>query len=142
MIQLINCNLYKKRALGMTLIELLLTISIVTILATIAYPRYTDHILKAHRTTAKADMLRMQLLLEESYQGSYDWSNLISGGSCTICDSDTDRYQFSVASSATTPYTIVATAQTTKGQHNDDCLDNDQVMKLDSKGQRIPVDCW
>ncbi|MGF1722554.1 type IV pilin protein [Vibrio kyushuensis] len=142
MIQLFNCNRYKKREVGMTLIELLFTVAIIAVLAAIAYPSYTNHVLKAHRTAAKTDMLRMQLILEEGYQGSYDWSNIISGGSCTICDSDTDRYQFSIASSSTTPYTIMALAQTTKGQTNDSCLSNDNKMTLNAKGQRSPIECW
>ena len=142
MIQLIECKLYKKREKGMTLIELLFTVSIIAILGTIAYPRYTDHILKAHRTAAKADMIRIQLQLEERYQGSYQWGTILSAGSCTICDSDEDRYLFTIALSPTTTYTITATAQTNKGQTNDPCLQDDHKMTLSANGQGAPDECW
>ncbi|MEZ9231787.1 type IV pilin protein [Vibrio amylolyticus] len=142
MIQLINCKLYKKREVGMTLIELLFSVAIIAILSAIAYPSFTDHSLKAHRTAAKVDMARIQLQLEEGYDGHYNWSSIISSGSCTICDSSDSRYLFSVTSSASMAYTITATAQTDAGQTSDKCLPQDKTMTLNALGQTTPSDCW
>ncbi|OIQ26041.1 type IV pilin protein [uncultured Vibrio sp.] len=142
MIQLFSCKPYKKREVGMTLIELLFSVAIISILAAIAYPSFTEHSLKAHRTAAKVDMARIQLQLEESYDSGYDWSSIISSGNCTICDSDSTRYLFSVTSSASMAYTITATAQTDVGQTNDKCLPQNKTMTLDALGQTTPSDCW
>ncbi|WGW01043.1 type IV pilin protein [Vibrio sp. YMD68] len=142
MIRIISCNLYKNRQVGMTLIELLFTVAIIAILSAIAYPSYTSHVIEAHRTAAKMDMMRIQLLLEEGYVGTYSWSSIISAGTCTVCESSGERYLFSVVSSSTSTYTITATAQTDKGQTNDACLSSDHKMTLNAKGETAPSDCW
>lgn len=136
------CNGNKIRRLGMTLIELLIVVSIISLLAAIAYPSYSKHVLKGHRTTALADMAKIQLTLEHHYGNGYNWSQIMSGGTCLICDSDSERYLFAVASSATHAYIITATAQTTKGQDKDPCLLSDKKMTLTANNEAEPKTCW
>ncbi|EPE2688250.1 type IV pilin protein, partial [Vibrio alginolyticus] len=75
MIRISRCNGYKKGLRGMTLIELLIAVVIVGIIAAVAYPSYTNHVIKSHRTVALSDLSRIQLELETSYDGGYDWSH-------------------------------------------------------------------
>ena len=65
------CNSNNISMRGMTLIELLLAVVIVGILGAIAYPSYTNHVMKAHRVTALADMTKIQLEMETLYTGDY-----------------------------------------------------------------------
>jgi len=125
------------------LIELLIAVVIVGILAAIAYPSYTNHVLKSHRTVALTDISRIQLQLETSYDGGYDWSHIVSGGHCSICDSDSDRFSFSVASSASVAYTITATAKPDLGQNNDSCFPAGvNIITLTSTNIEAPSSCW
>ncbi|CAH1534384.1 prepilin-type cleavage/methylation domain-containing protein [Vibrio rotiferianus] len=133
------CNSYKIRLKGMTLVELLIAIGIMGALTAIAYPIFTNHVLKSHRTTAISDITRIQLELEASYNGNYDWSRIISGGKCTICDSD--KFTFSVVSSAVVAYTITATAKL--GQDKDRCFPQGvKKITLTSTNIESPSACW
>ncbi|NMU70950.1 prepilin-type cleavage/methylation domain-containing protein, partial [Vibrio parahaemolyticus] len=110
--------------------------------AAVAYPSYTNHVIKSHRTVALSDLSRIQLELETSYDGGYDWSHILSGGTCTLCDSDTNRFSFDIASSASTAYTITATAKSALGQDDDECLTGSKTITLTSTNVEEPSDCW
>ncbi|MCG9632778.1 prepilin-type N-terminal cleavage/methylation domain-containing protein [Vibrio sp. Isolate30] len=132
------------RVQGMTLIELLIVVAIIGILGAIAYPSYTNHVLAGHRSSALADIARIQLELEASYDNGYDWSNVISGSHCLICDTDSSRFSFSVASSASAAYTITATPASDAEQDKDDCFDGEEpkVLTLNNANVEYPEACW
>ena len=138
------CNSNNIRLQGMTLIELLIVVAIIGILGAIAYPSYTHHVLAGHRATAIADIARIQLELEASYDDGYDWSHIISGSNCLICDTDSSRFSFSVVSSASTAYTISATPKSEVGQDKDDCFDGISPKKLTLNNANVeyPEACW
>ncbi|AXT32502.1 type IV pilin protein [Pseudoalteromonas tunicata] len=58
---------------GFTLIEMMITVSIIGILSAIALPAYSDHIKKARRADAQQILLQNAALLERQYsrQGQY-----------------------------------------------------------------------
>lgn len=62
--------LKKHTAEGWTLIELLITMSLLTLLATAAFPSYQQWVLKSHRQEAKTELLKA-LLWVERYQQVY-----------------------------------------------------------------------
>lgn len=142
MIRKNRCNNRKNHLNGMTLLELLIAVAIVTILAMIAYPAMQSYALKAHRTTALADLSRIQLALEKDYDGSYLTlaSSIMSGSSCTVCESDTARYSLSIVASAAS-YTITATPS--GAQASDACGGATYTaLTLNQLGLRSPASCW
>ena len=136
------CNNNNLSIRGMTLIELLIAVAIVGILGAIAYPSYTNHVIKAHRVTAIADMTKIQLEMETLYTGSYVSAaeSIISGGTCLFCDTDTSRYTLAVSASSTT-YSIQA--EPLSPQTSDDCLDSTtDILELHQSGVSEPEACW
>ena len=124
------------------MIELLLTVVIVGILGAMAYPSYTSYVIKAHRVTALTDMTKMQLEIETLYTGDYASAaeNIISGGTCLFCDTDTSRYTLAISASSTT-YSIQA--EPLSQQVNDGCLDSiTDILELHHSGVSEPEACW
>ncbi|WP_168837280.1 type IV pilin protein [Vibrio agarilyticus] len=136
----------------MTLIELLLAVAIVAILSTIAYPSFQDYLVRSHRHVALADMLRMQLVIEQNYDGAtgtFDWSAVYDGSDCLICDSDPKRFQFTVAKESESdgaPYRISAVAQNDLSQHTDACFSSSDspsnTIWINAINKRAPTACW
>ncbi|PMM02177.1 prepilin-type N-terminal cleavage/methylation domain-containing protein [Vibrio kanaloae] len=142
MIRKNKCNNNNLSIKGMTLIELLLTVIIIGVLGAIAYPSYTNHVIKAHRVTAMADMTKIQLEMETLYTGNYASAaaGIISGGTCLFCETDTNRYTLAVSASSTT-YSIQAEPHSP--QTNDDCLDSTtDILELYHSGISEPEACW
>lgn len=142
MIRKIYCNRYKKKAVGMTLIELMISVAVIGILAGITYPSYQNYVLKAHRSSAMADLSKIQLEMERQYNGNYvsAANSVLSGGICTFCEVDSARYTITIAKTATT-YTISATAA--GAQTNDKCgASSYTALTLNQVGEGSPANCW
>ncbi|EJE8557016.1 TPA: type IV pilin protein [Vibrio vulnificus] len=148
MIRKILCKKRVIRHKGMTLIELMIAVAIIGILTAISYPAYTSYVIKTHRHQVMADLTKVQLHLEDkrTTSGSYDFT-IISGGTCSFCDNDTERYVLSIDSSGTgmDNYVLKAVPQTTRGQNDDACgtlsLNAAGVGKATKSGNSVSG-CW
>ncbi|MFB9188122.1 type IV pilin protein [Vibrio ostreicida] len=128
----------------MTLLELLIVIMLISVLVMVAYPNYQEVIRQSHRYTAITDLTMLQLELETSYNGSYHWGELISQGVCLVCQSEPQRFTFSIISSAHVAYTIKAIAQPFAQQNKDPCLSQHGVeyLSVDAQNTIFPAPCW
>lgn len=136
------CKVRENRVEGMTLVELLLTIAIVTLLCTIAYPSYQAHVLQSHRTTALANIAMVQLELEREYTTSYQVAAdiVLTDGECDFCTHDGDQFEMSISATEST-YTITAAAQ--GSQLKDRC--NGELysqLSINQLGEMTPENCW
>jgi len=91
---------------GFTLIELMIVITIIGILASIAYPSYTEYVLRAKRGDGKAAILAAQLA-QEKYR-----ANNISYLAVSSTASNDSYYNYAVSiadATKSTSYIITAT---------------------------------
>lgn len=132
------------RARGFTLIELMVTVVIVAILASLAYPSYMNSVRQTRRADGKAALLDAAQRLERCFTRFHAYNN---GGCDVAADlSDADGitspegwYVLRVASTATT-FTVTATPQ--NDQANDVRCGN---LTLNHQGVRGAADvaaCW
>lgn len=128
-----------KRQQGFTLIEVMVVLVIAAILASIAFPTYTDSVRKARRAEAKAEIVRQQIE-EEKHRVDNPQYKLIATVSTSYYDiTGTPKTGFEA-----THYEIVANAK--KDQANDVVNGTAcNVLKLtvaNGSEDYTPAACW
>jgi type IV pilus assembly protein PilE len=150
---------------GFTLVELLITVVIVSILAAIAIPSYSSYILKSRRTDAKSALLDLASLEERYFSTNNTYTNLpvnlgypattplpplpftVGSGYYNVTVAFTLAALPANATSAGTPATYAITAAAIGTQANDAAC---ATFTISSSGQQTAtgtdpnasVDCW
>lgn len=134
---------YRNRMRGITLIELMIVVVVLSILAAMAYPAFMDQVRKARRAEAKSTLLETSQALERCYTrfSRYDDGNC---GVVLPVNTDEGFYTVSAAALNATSYTLDATPQGDQVQDTQ-C----GTLRLTSAGQQgsqgglnDPNDCW
>jgi type IV pilus assembly protein PilE len=124
----------RRRVGGFTLIELMIAVAIVGILVAVAYPAYTQSVLKSHRAEAKAALLDLASREERYFSTTNQYSNsgpalgyatgttLTPAAPLPVLTGSTAYYNLSVSAPTATPPaapTFLATATAVGTQVND-----------------------
>ncbi len=120
-------------AAGFTLIELMITVVIIGILASIAIPSYQDYVRQSRRAEAQSEMMRLALN-EEKYRANNPTYADHTVAAMGIAN--TSYYTFTIVATGST-YTISATAQ---GSQATDAACT--PLTLNEKGEKGPSGCW
>jgi type IV pilus assembly protein PilE len=75
----------KQTQQGFTLIELMVTVAIVGILASIAYPSYQDSVMKSRRADVKGVMLGLANAMERRFTENNSYCDLGGAGGANSC---------------------------------------------------------
>jgi len=98
---------------GFTLIELMITVAIIGILTAIAYPSYSQYIIKSNRSAAEGFMLTVAGKQEQYMLDARAYANSIAALGIALVPSEVSKnYSVTVtANNAATPpsYTVTAT---------------------------------
>ncbi len=94
---------------GFTLIELMIVVAVIGILSAIAYPSYTQYVLRAKRGDAKAALLSVQLAEEKYRANNVSYGTLAELGLDPMVSSD-EYYDITIPAAPTaSAYSITAT---------------------------------
>lgn len=127
---------------GFTLIELMIVVAVVAILAAIAYPSYTDSVLKSRRGQAKADMAEVAQMLERFHTEKNTYVGFVLNPAQSP-KTGTARYTLALNPAATTQSTFTIVATATVGQDKDRC-GNLSLTHAGGKGNTkgTLAECW
>ncbi len=155
---MIRQPIFRKKAAGFTLIELMIAVAIVGILASIAIPSYTSYVQRSKRTEAMVALMQVAQMQEKFYSQNlrYADSRATLGVSA---NTENDLYAITIAGTksgggvctntvdnACITYTATATAKSTASQYQDtDC----RAFTLTNTGLKASTDsggnasaCW
>lgn len=124
----------KRDTQGFSLMELMIALAIVSILAAIAIPAYTEHMNKTRRTDGKAALLEWSQKLERCYSmyNSFNHADCSVAGSLPV-NSAEGYYQITGAIASNT-YTLTATPVSGGPQEGDADCTTLTINHLNQKG--------
>lgn len=93
---------------GFTLIELLIALVILGILVAIAYPSYSQYILRTHRADALSTLAQDQVLLERCYSQTFSYSGACASLPNFPQTSNQGYYTINLSNLSTSSYTLTA----------------------------------
>ena len=131
-------HLFLQKQKGFTLIEVMITVVIIAILASIALPSYSRYVMRSKRSAAQAQMMEIAnreqqfLIANRNYA---DKTTLIASG-YTLPAEVAANYGYTITLSTTAVPGFLLTFSPTGGQAGDGDL------TLDHTGAKTPADKW
>lgn len=143
------------RQSGFTLIELMIVVAIITILAAVGYPSYTEYVMRSHRQAAKNAIFQIADRQEQFFLDNRSYAPRLSAlgyqadviglkrdGQLTT-SADPDRtYLLAMGNTTATTYTLAAVPQLVQATRDMDCA----VLFMTQSGDRDATgpgdECW
>lgn len=94
---------------GFTLVELLIALLVMGILTAIAYPSYTNYVLRSQRKDAHATLMQDQTIMERCYAQNFSYSGACTGLPTFPQTSAQGYYRVALSNVTATTYTLTAT---------------------------------
>ena len=101
---------------GFTLVELLVVVAVIGILAAIAVPQYSDHVMRSKIAEATATLSEHRVRMEQYFQDNRTYVGACAAG--TVAPTPTGRYfTYACSNLAATTYTVTATGVASQGMN-------------------------
>jgi type IV pilus assembly protein PilE len=131
-------------AKGFTLIEIMITVAIVAILASIALPAYNDYVMRSKISEAVANLSDMRTKMEQFFLDNRTYAGACAAG--TVAPLPSGKYfNYACSGLSGTAYTVTATGKASTDM-------SDFVYNINEKNERktlgVPPswtstsDCW
>ncbi len=119
-------------AKGITLLELMVTVAIISIIAGIGIPSFQDQIMGTRRGDGMTQLLQLQM-----QQESYRLENNSYATNTELALPVSDYYTFTTSAVSATTYTLPATAKSSQTKDSG-CT----ALTLDQSMNKNPAACW
>ncbi|MFO1299227.1 MAG: type IV pilin protein [Burkholderiaceae bacterium] len=134
---------------GFTLIELMIVLVVVAVLASVAYPSYSEYVVRTKRAEGKAALLDAAQSLERQFTNYNTYpSSLSAAGVRTHSGDSPGKAAYTLAIAAGTTGTLassyVLTATPANGHVDPKCgnLSIDQLGRKGETGSLTVAECW
>lgn len=124
-----------KTQAGFTLIEIMIVVTIIGILAGIAYPNYQEHVRNSRRTAAMGCVMEQAQFMERLYSATMTY---VGANPAACPGAVTQFYNVAIGSRTATTYTITATPA---GAQVGDRCGNLTINQNGVRGAGA-ADCW
>lgn len=101
-------QIHRSDSRGFTLIEVMITVAIIAILASVALPAYTDYITRGKIPEATANLSDIRVKMEQFFLDNRRYVTVAGGSTCGITPSATKYFAYTGVCDDTT-YTFTAT---------------------------------
>ncbi len=131
-----------KKITGFNLIELMITIVIMSLLSMICIPAYSEHIIRANRLQAEIDLIKIASALEKYYLLKNTYEN-ITLNELNMSEIK-NQYKFQIVSASRAGFIIQATPLENQAKKDVLC----SALSLDNTGEKSITgigkltDCW
>ena len=133
----------RKRMQGVTLIELMIVVVVISILAAVAYPNYQEFTARAKRNEARAALLRLATNQERFYLNNNTFTSDLTDlgfGTTPKANTETGYYEIEVTAATASNFTATATYLHGGGEASK-CL----TFTINGRGAKSSgpdTDCW
>lgn len=124
---------------GFTLVELMVTIAIIGILATIAFPSYQQYVMRGNRAAAQAEMMDIASRQQQFLLADREYADLgkLNASGYALSSDVSAKYTLSIdVNNAASPPRFTIT-MSPKGSQTDD-----GELSLNSAGVKSPASKW